>query len=155
MRWCAPSSTRPRPPAWTLRRAEDVAELITDFRCDYSDGRPLRWSPALVAWFLLDWAPRKVIRPEEMLRRTPDVLNAWVRHAARLTSLPAHALDEVLEAVEECRPDFAAALADPAAAGPAKQVVLDMLADGVDLDDKAAVHRWIDECKGRSASVPF
>ena len=121
--------------------AEDVAELIVDFRCDYGDGRPLRWSPALVNEFLLDWVPRKVLRPADVLAQTPAVLDAWVRHAARLTGLAAHAVDQTLAEVEACRGEFADVLEDQDAFGPAKTFAMAMVRDGVDLDDEATVRR--------------
>lgn len=73
------------PEAAGLVGAELLVRCAIDYKLDWADGDPLRWSPELVADFLLDWLPR-----QEMLVATvgtPVHLRAWVRYAGRLAGL--------------------------------------------------------------------
>ncbi len=132
-----------------LAAAEDVAETIVDYGCDYGTGDPLRWSPAVVELYLCDWYPRKVIQDRRVARRVPEVLGAWVRYAGRRRGLPAHLVEETLRAVRACRREFRRAVRDPGRFGPAKSLVLAMRADGVDLTSQEAVDAWIEAFNAR------
>lgn len=137
------------PEARGVAEADDVAETMVDYSCDYGTGEPLRWSPIVVELFLCDWYPRKVIREEAVLEQVPDVVRAWVRFAARKRGLPIHLVGETLEAVEDFEEEFREAAADPTLFGPAKSVLMAMQADGVDPTDEAAVQTWIAEFNSR------
>ena len=49
-----------------------VVTVAIDFCADYVDGRPLRWSPALVPLFMVDWMPRKVLADRTDVRSCAD-----------------------------------------------------------------------------------
>lgn len=134
---------------------EQVVSFLVDFRCDYGDGRPLRWSPAVVEIFLADWFPRKVVASPGMVAKVPDVVRAWVRYAGRRTSLRPSYVEETLDAVDELAEELRRQVDDPTAWGPAKTAVQEMLAAGVDLTDPDAIDAYLHQGgAGPGAAVP-
>lgn len=125
------------------------ASLLVDFRCDYGDGQPLRWSPTLVEICLLGWVPRKVTADREDLERLPGLLDAWVRFAAERTGLPASALHETRQAIRQLRKPYVAAIDDEEMWGPAKQIAMRLQADDIDITDQAALDAWLAEYNAR------
>lgn len=125
------------------------ASLLVDFRCDYGDGNPLRWSPTLVEICLLGWVPRKVTADREDLERLPGLLDAWVRFAAERTGLPASALHETRQAIRQLRKPYLAAIDDEERWGPAKQFAIRLRADDIDITDQAALDAWLAEYNAR------
>jgi hypothetical protein len=79
------------------------------------------------------------------VQATPDVLRAFIRWALERRELPTEAIEVTVAAVERWEADFAAAMADESRFGSSKRSLLQMQRDGVDIDDRAAVGRWIDE----------
>jgi hypothetical protein len=83
---------------------EDYRGLLSNllwFGTDYGPGDPLRWSPVAVEILMLDWIPRKIIAPAELLAKAPELLRAFIRfcHAERgiradLTSVTLAAVDK-------------------------------------------------------------
>jgi hypothetical protein len=124
--------------------AADIAETICDF-ANYLDGNPLRWSPTVVAIFLADWVPRKVIADDRWLRAVPDVVRAWVRFAGERRELPDELIDETIGAVDEHVQEFFEQVGDPDAAGPAKRLLSAMVDAGVDPGDQEAVAAFIED----------
>ncbi len=120
-----------------------LASLIVDYRFDYTDGDPLRWSPIAVELFLLDWFPRKVTVDDDEAALVPDVLRRFVRYAARQKRLSADVIAETLEAIDEFEPQFLDAIGDSSRYGQAKSIVAAMSRDGIDLTDERAVGAWI------------
>lgn len=59
--------------------ARDLARYFVDYKADFADGDPLRWSPIAVELCLLDWFPRKITMDRTTRRRVPDALRRWVR----------------------------------------------------------------------------
>jgi hypothetical protein len=127
----------------------DLAHDFIAFACDYGAGDPLRWSPIAIEICLLDWFPRKVTMDDEMARNVPDVMRRWVRYAAGQKGLSDGSIAESLAAIDEFEPQFREAMADPSNFGPAKAMAHEMLADGIDLSDGAAIQRWIDAANAR------
>jgi hypothetical protein len=120
-----------------------LARSLVDFKCDYLDGDPLRWSPTVVEICIVDWFPRKVTLDDVETDALPDILRRWIRFAGERRGLPDEAIAETLEAVKIFERDYLAAMRDPNSAGPAKGLVAAMLAAGIDLADKRAVNAWI------------
>jgi hypothetical protein len=79
--------------------ARELAERLLRFRCEGSDGRPLRWSTTLVDRFLLDQLPTEAT--DALVALAPAVLTDWIRFSARRTGLADHLLDETLTAVAD------------------------------------------------------
>ncbi|MEQ4205667.1 hypothetical protein [Actinopolymorpha sp. B9G3] len=148
--------TRPDVPAWSEQDQHDlVAEFVSspeaaalaeeaDARSDaleaialelvaygseHDRGRPLRVSPTKLEVFLLGWLPMTGLLDRGFASHMPAVLPAWVRFAARRTSLSAEPLAETLTAAETFAPQFVEAYDDPDRWGPARVAVESMLAD--------------------------
>lgn len=123
--------------------ARDIVTLVIDFAADYMDGRPLRWSPAVVEIFMTAWLPRKVLREPGFFARVADVLPAWVRYAGRCWGAPADAVEEVAASVSDWEEELLDAVNDPAAWGPAKTFAAAMAEAGIDPTDEAEVERFV------------
>jgi hypothetical protein len=82
------------------------ARTIVDFGCDQDSGRPLRVGPGKITTFLEEWVPYETDLGEDELDLLPEVLRAWVRWAVGKTELPAAAVDELFESLEEDLEDF-------------------------------------------------
>jgi GNAT superfamily N-acetyltransferase len=126
------------------RPAADLARWFVDFACDYGAGDPLRWSPIAVEMLFTDWLPGKAILEPSEIAALPEVLRRFVRFSARRKGLGDELIAETLETVDRVAPGLAAGMADDEHVGPAKQIVKELLAAGVDLTDQAALQRWID-----------
>jgi hypothetical protein len=127
--------------------AEVVAvctQLLVDYAADRGAGDPLRWSPRAVEIFLVDWAPRSAVIDDECVRWLPVVLDAFISYAGRRTELPDAAVSAARQAVTEHAGDFAEQMASGASeAENAAQVARQLIADGVDPTDPAAVQAWL------------
>ena len=139
---------RKSPEAAGLADADLAADFV-NFACDYGSGDPLRWSPIAIEICLLDWFPRKISMDDEMAAGVPEAMRRWVRYAGRRKGLSDASLAESLGAIDQFEPEFRERMADPATFGPAKALVREMLADGVDITDEAAVQAWVDESNRR------
>lgn len=126
-----------------LGASANLARYLVDFKCDFHDGDPLRWSPVVVEIALADWFPRKVSLEDPEVDALTEVLRRWVRFAGEKRSLSGAAIAETLDAVDAFEPEYLAAMRDPNAAGPAKGLVRAMQEAGVDVTDKRAVNAWI------------
>jgi len=127
----------------------DLARYFVDYRFDYTDGDPLRWSPIAVELCLVDWFPRKVSLADEELNAVPDALRRFVRYAGRRKGLTRASVAETIDAIDEFEPDFLAAMREPSRFGPAKSIAGEMLRDGIDVTDEAAVAGWIEAFNAR------
>jgi hypothetical protein len=119
------------------------------FRCDYSDGDPLRWSPIAVEMFMLDFLPRKATLDAIEIRNLPSVLKAWVRFALEKRGLEERWIRETETAVDRWTTEFRKEVTDPDRFGPAKAIGQAMMASGIDLTDQSAVNGWIEEFNQR------
>lgn len=139
------------PDAHTLERTGEPDEatlryavrLILDFTQDGPDGDPLRWSPAVVGLFLLDWVQRRAVLDDDDVTVLPEVLRAWTRWAAGQRGLPQPARAAIDEAIDVMAPEFARLYASGERRGPAVAAVAELLAEGIDPGDDVAVQRWL------------
>ncbi len=139
-------ASEPMAAARTALSGQDIellAHHLVGLRCDY-EGRPLRWSPTVVALLLTDLAPRKLLLDSDQAAALPAVLRAFVLFAGERTGLEPDFVDEILATVDEAEPKFLELMGDPAAAGPAKAVLAALRARGVPLDDPDAIAAALD-----------
>jgi hypothetical protein len=129
--------------------ADLIADYCLDYRCDYGDGDPLRWSPTVVELFMLDHLPRKVTLDANQIRALPEVLRGWVRFALGKRGLEERWIEETETAVDRFAREFRSRVTDPSNFGPAKAIANAMRAAGVDLTDPRATQAWIDEFNSR------
>lgn len=87
----------------TVRNA---LRLILDFRHDSPDLDPLRWSPAVVGLFLLDWVHRRAVLDDQDVALLPVVLRAWTAWAAAERALPGSALADIHDAIDTMAPEL-------------------------------------------------
>lgn len=132
---------RPEPPArevvaWGARAA-------VDFACDDNTGEPLRWSPAAVELFLLEWTPRQVASGHRAAPWLPEVLDAFVTFAGRVRGQSVPAIAETKQAITEYVMPYTDLMAGQALGEPVSDVLARMVADGVDPMDEDAVLKWV------------
>jgi hypothetical protein len=102
-----------------------------------------------VEQFLLDFVPRKVSLSLGDMRELPAVVRAWVRFALGRRGLEERWIAETEAAVDTFARAFLERATDPASFGPAKGIFDEMLASGLDMDDPAAIQKWIHEYNER------
>src|SRR5947209_3652874 len=106
-------------------------------------GDPLRWSPRAVEAFLLEWVHGRAVLDAADAATLPDVLGAWVSWAGRRVGLPDPAVAETLDRIEELRPEFMRLCATGERQSPAVRATAQLVAEGVDVADPAAVEAWL------------
>ncbi len=122
--------------ARVVREDRDTGDLVGTliwFATDYGPGDPLRWSPVSVEIVMVDWFPRKVHADRRYMGRMPDVLQAFIRYAHDVRSIPSHLTEQTLEAVTRWEPEYRRAVARP----QASPLDLLMSAGGFDEDPRS------------------
>ncbi|GLY22596.1 hypothetical protein [Micromonospora sp. NBRC 101691] len=118
--------------------------LLLDHAASFPDADPLRWSPTVAELFLLDWVHRRAVLDMDDAALLPRVLRGWAGYAARRRGLPESAASQTDSAIEEMVPEFARLYSTGERRSPATAAVAQLMADGVDPDDPAALHAWIE-----------
>jgi hypothetical protein len=78
--------------------------------------------------FLLGSVPRRLVAPDAVSRRVPEVLGAWVPWAATRAGLPEFLAQEALEMIAEIGDEALEALSDQTRWSPAKRVAMQVFA---------------------------
>ncbi|PWU52482.1 hypothetical protein DLE60_31540 [Micromonospora globispora] len=123
--------------------------LLLDHADSFADADPTRWSPMVAELFLLDWVHRRAVLDMDDAAMLPRVLRAWAAYAARQRGLPEAAARLTDEAIEEMVPEFARLYSTGERRSPATAAVAQLMADGVDPDDPAALDAWIEANRHR------
>ena len=84
---------------------DDIVETLIHF-AGYTDGDPLRWSPAKVEILLTSWVPRKLLADRHYLAQIPTVLRGYVRYCGRVTGQSGALVSEILAAVDALEPEY-------------------------------------------------
>jgi hypothetical protein len=124
-------------------------DLILRYAQTRPDRDALRWSPTAVDLFLLDWVPRNALLDRDDVTALPVVLSAWIRWSGRINGLTPAAVAGTLAAIASLRGEFADRVTTGTHRGPAARALAELLADGVDPADEAAVIRWLDAFNAR------
>jgi hypothetical protein len=132
------------PEATRIRKADSESmnfalKLISSFAAN----DPLRWDAGTVKDFLLDWMPARALLDRADIELIPSVLSAWVRWAGRMSGLPAREVAQNVAAVAMNRTEFAKRARSGSHRSEAAQAMIDMLAEGVDVNDEKAVADWL------------
>jgi hypothetical protein len=117
--------------------------LILDFAQDAPDADPLRWSPAVAGLFLLDWVHRRAVLDDDDVAVLPDVVRAWAAWAAGQTGLSAPAAAATAETIDTMAPEFVRLHRTGERRSSAATAMTQLLADGVDPADDAALTAWL------------
>ncbi|GGR67745.1 hypothetical protein GCM10010169_09270 [Micromonospora fulviviridis] len=128
--------------------------LLLDHAASFPDADPMRWSPTVAELFLLDWVHRRAVLDMDDAAMLPRVLRGWAAYAARQRGLPAAAATRTDEAVAEMVPEFARLYSTGERRSPATAAVAQLMADGVDPDDPAALDAWIEANRHRLTDDP-
>ncbi|MEU2613755.1 hypothetical protein ABZ570_19515 [Micromonospora sp. NPDC007271] len=128
--------------------------LLLDHAASFPDADPMRWSPTVAELFLLDWVHRRAVLDMDDAALLPRVLRGWTAYAARQRGLPAAAARRTDEAIEEMVPEFARLYSTGERRSPATAAVAQLMADGVDPDDPAALDAWIEANRHRLTDDP-
>jgi hypothetical protein len=126
-------------------------DLILEYAASRPDRDPLRWSPAAVDLFLLDWVPRRAVLDADDITALPSVLSAWTRWSGRVQGLSPKAVAGTVVAIAGFRDEFAERAGSGTHRSEATQAVAQLLAEGVDLSDEAAVAAWIEDYNTRAS----
>ena len=139
-----------------IEHAPFVAHTMLSWKLEYADGELTRWDSADLREFLLDWFPRKVTCDEATIGLAPVATVEFLRFldAGDLLESPV-GLATLTAASRRLAPAFERACRDPHAWGPTKRLALEMLDDGVDVNDEASVAAWIEAYnEGAAAAAP-
>ncbi|MFG2056480.1 hypothetical protein ACGFI9_20900 [Micromonospora sp. NPDC048930] len=128
--------------------------LLLDHSASFPDADPMRWSPTVAELFLLDWVHRRAVLDMDDAAMLPRVLRGWTAYAARQRGLLAAAARRTDEAIEEMVPEFARLYSTGERRSPATAAVAQLMADGVDPDDPAALDAWIEANRHRLTDDP-
>ena len=134
-----------------LRRSGDLlAAAILHWKWGYADGYLGHWTIEDVEEFFLDYAPRKLPSDDDIVEDAPDCAAGLMRFLDEVDLLTGDPVEELVACCESVRAEFTGAARDPARWGPAKAMVAQMQADGVDPTDKEALQAWMDDFNSRS-----
>jgi Domain of unknown function (DUF1841) len=117
---------RDLPPA-----ARGCAELLVEFGNAADPARPLRVGPGLIDQFLDETLNDGPEITDDEFEALPATVRAWAEWAGRRAELPAAAMAELREAVD----DMASSIGRPGDAVPMASDVADAYLAGLDLDD--------------------
>ena len=133
----------------TAEDAEMVAGTVCRFADAWCDGDPLCWSPRRVALLLSVWIPAKSVCDDGWHDDVESVFPRWLRFAAERRGLTEELLELNLQAARDAFGNMRANAADPTKRSPSTTIATEMLEDGVDFDDEAAVQEWIERYNAR------
>lgn len=128
--------------------------LVLDHAATMPDADPLRWSPAVAGLFLLDWVHRRAVLDLDDAAMLPRVVRAWAAFAARRRGLPQAAVAQTDAAIEELVPEFVRLYTTGERRSPATAAVAQLMADGIDPDDAAALETWLEANRQRLGDDP-
>ncbi|GIF65256.1 hypothetical protein Ais01nite_32910 [Asanoa ishikariensis] len=123
--------------------------LVLDHAASLPDADPMRWSPIVVELFLLDWVHRRAVLDMDDAALLPRVVRAWAAYASRVRGLPTEAVAATDQAVEDTVPEFVRLYTTGERRSPATAAVAQLIAEGVDLNDPAALDAWLAENRDR------
>jgi hypothetical protein len=116
--------------------------LCLDF-AEARGGDPLRWSPRAVEAFLLEWVHGRAVLDPQDAAVLPDVVAAWASWAGRRVGLPEPAVAQTLDRIDGLRTEFARLCSTGERQSPAVRATAQLVAEGVDTADPAAVEEWL------------
>ncbi len=115
--------------------------LCLDFATERGD--PVRWSPRSVEAFLLDWIHERALLDTRDVAALPTVLAAWVSWSGRRVGLPEAAVSATLDRIDALQAEFARLGTSGERQSAAVRATAQLVAEGVDLADPAAVEEWL------------
>jgi hypothetical protein len=129
--------------ARVVKSDEESRDFALKLISGFAASDPLRWNPDTVKEFLLDWLPARALLDRADIELVPRVLSAWVRWAGRMSGLSARDVAQNVAAVATNRAEFAQRARSGSHRSEAATAMIELLKDGVDLDDEQAVADWL------------
>jgi len=124
-----------------LEKTMYIGERLVQFGCEMGNGDPLRWSPVSVEIVLVDWYPRNVFDPPELMQQVPDLVKAFVRFAHDRKHIPSNLTEETVDAVRRWTPAYLEEAMRPGRSPRDTVARMIRVAAGVDADDET----WEDD----------
>jgi hypothetical protein len=123
----------------------DELRVVLDLMRDYLDiDRPADLGQGDLEELLLHIYPRKItVLDGADAEDTIPAIRDFLAYLAETSAIPEGMVRALEHELDRIAPRFADAVMDPSNWGMARSYVQAMVADGVDLDDQAAVGRWI------------
>lgn len=131
-----------------VEHAPRVADEMLRFQWAV-DGRLAYWFEGDVEEFLLEQAPRRLPDDKAAAARIADCASAFLRFLHDSELLGGTAIDELESFCELLREAAADAVQDRRRWGPAKAMVAQMRAEGVEFADQAALDAWLEDFNSR------
>lgn len=91
-------------------RDRELVACLLSFATEHGLHDPLRWSPVSVEVALVDWFPREVAGPVDVLDALPRLLRAFVRFCHGELGIRRGLTDETLASIDRFEPVFRAAV---------------------------------------------
>ena len=126
-----------------------VATCMLEWKGLYDDGCLGRWTADDLAELLLDYFPRKVSAAPETLDVVPECVLGFLGFLDARGSLSGEPLEELEQVCLALREPFRERIDDPAGWGLAKSMAMQMLTEGIDADDPAALETWLADFNAR------
>ncbi|MGH3648106.1 MAG: hypothetical protein ACRDTM_13150, partial [Micromonosporaceae bacterium] len=120
------------------------ARLAIDWAVDTGSRDPLRWSPTAVDAFLLEWMPQQQVAPE-VASWLPEVLAALIGHGGERRGQAPEVVHITREQLAGNSGRYTELMMGEGSRDSMDDVMMRMLAAGVDPDDDAAVRKWLEE----------
>jgi hypothetical protein len=143
-------ATTVHPPTSAIWHSGDfVASTMLEWKGGYGDGHLGRWTADDLAEFLLDYFPRKVSATQETLDVVVECAIAFLGFLEARGSLSGEPLEQLEEVCLSLSEPFLERVGDPAGWGLAKSIAMQMLTEGIDVDDPGAREDWMADFNAR------
>jgi hypothetical protein len=144
-------ATTVHPPSGAIWHGGDfVASTMLQWKGGYGDGYLGRWTAEDLAEFLLDHFPRKISATQETLDAVVECVIAFLGFLEARGSLSGEPLEQLQEVCLSLSEPFLERVRDPAGWGLAKSMAMQMLTEGIDLDDPGALDGWMEDFNARA-----
>jgi hypothetical protein len=127
-----------------------VVHQLLDFKWGYLDGDLVSWSYEDIEAVLFELYPAKATIQSKDYRDVIRGFAGFLRFLGAEGFADGPATEELARSVESEAADFEVAMADEDLYSPGKRLVAEMVGEGVDFEDQAAVDSWITQFNQRS-----
>lgn len=138
-----------QPDSVEYQHANFVASSMLQYKDAYPGARLCHWTRADLAGYLLEYFPRKVSVEEHELHAVPECAGAFLGFLHARDSLSGEPPQQLQQACQQLRHEFDRRARDSSRWGPAKSMVMQMLAEGIDPSAPGALQIWMADFNAR------